>query len=58
MPVLSYVHQLFNCGQCQAYIHTLRWKNRPLQCPHCQSPKVLAPEGLILLAGVQMSSLK
>ena len=25
MPVLSYVHQLFNVDQCQAYIHTLRW---------------------------------
>ena len=37
MPVLSYVHQLFNAEQCQAYIHTLRWKDRPLQCPRCQS---------------------
>ena len=27
MPVLSYVHQLFNAEQCQAYIHTLRWKD-------------------------------
>jgi hypothetical protein len=26
MPVLSYVHQLFNADQCQSYIHTLRWK--------------------------------
>jgi hypothetical protein len=24
MPVLSYVHQLFNTEQCQAYIHTLQ----------------------------------
>ena len=24
MPVLSYIHQLFNIDQCQAYIHTLR----------------------------------
>src|SRR2546425_1438855 len=37
MPVLSYVHQLFNAEQCQASIHTLRWKDRPLQCPRCQS---------------------
>ena len=29
MAVLSYVHQLFNAAQCQAYIHTLRWKERP-----------------------------
>ena len=40
MPVLSYVHQLFNADQCQAYIHTLRWKDRPLQCPRCQSQDV------------------
>ena len=37
MPVLSYVHHLFNVAQCHAYIHTLRWKDRPLQCPRCQS---------------------
>ena len=37
MPVLSHVHQLFNAEQCQASIHTLRWKDRPLQCPRCQS---------------------
>ena len=37
MPMLSYLHQLFNVEQCQAYIHTLRWKDRPLQCPRCQS---------------------
>jgi transposase-like protein len=37
MPVLSHLHQLFNAEQCQAYIHILRWKDRPLQCPRCQS---------------------
>ena len=37
MPVLSHVHQLFNAEQCQAYIHTLRWKASPLHCPRCQS---------------------
>jgi hypothetical protein len=26
MPVLSYVHQLFNVDQCQAYIHTLLYR--------------------------------
>src|SRR6266702_2446393 len=36
MPVLSYVHHLFNTEQCHVYIHTLRWKDRPLQCPRCQ----------------------
>ncbi|HEY5864519.1 MAG TPA: IS1595 family transposase [Candidatus Tectomicrobia bacterium] len=40
MPVLSYIHQLLNVDQCQAYIHTLRWKDRPLQCPRCQSHHV------------------
>src|SRR5437667_4285985 len=37
MSVFSHLHQLFNAEQCQAYIHTLRWKDRPLQCPRCQS---------------------
>ena len=40
MSVLSYIHQLLNVDQCQAYIHTLRWKDRPLQCPRCQSHNV------------------
>jgi transposase len=44
MSVLSYVHQLFNVDQCQVYIQTLRWKERPLQCPRCQSQDV-APWG-------------
>ena len=40
MPVLSHLHQLFNVDQCQIYIHTLRWKDRPLQCPRCQSQDI------------------
>src|SRR5215472_14558277 len=40
MPVLSYIHQLFNAEHCHASIHTLRWKDRPLQCPRCQSHDV------------------
>ena len=40
MPVFSYLHQLFNAEQCQAYMHTLRWKDRPLQCPRCHSQDV------------------
>ena len=40
MPVLSYIHQLFDAEHCQAYIHTLRWKDRPLQCPRGQSQDV------------------
>src|SRR4029450_13417147 len=40
MSVLSYIHQLLNADQCQAYLHPLRWKDRPLQCPRCQSHNV------------------
>ncbi len=40
MPVLSQLHQLFHADTCHAYIHTLRWKDRPLQCPHCHSQEV------------------
>jgi transposase len=40
MSVLSYVHQLFSAEPCQVYIHTLRWKDRPLQCPRCQSHNI------------------
>ena len=40
MPVLSYVHHLFNVDQCHGYIHTLRWKDRALQCPRCQSQDI------------------
>jgi transposase-like protein len=37
MPGLSHLHQLFCANTCHAYIHTLRWQNRPLHCPRCQS---------------------
>jgi transposase-like protein len=40
MPMLSHVHQLFSAEQCQAYIHALRWKDRPLHCPRCHSHEV------------------
>jgi transposase-like protein len=40
MAVLLYIHQLFNVDQCQAYIHTLRWQDRPLPCPRCPSQDV------------------
>jgi transposase-like protein len=38
--MVSHLHHLFNSETCQAYIHTLRWKDRPLQCPRCQSLNV------------------
>ena len=40
MSMVSHLHQLFNTETCQAYIHALRWKDRPLQCPRCQSHHV------------------
>ena len=40
MSMVSHLHQLFNVETCQSYIHTLRWKDRPLQCPRCQSHDV------------------
>jgi transposase len=40
MSVLSHFHELFNIHTCHAYIHTLRWQDRPLQCPRCQSQNV------------------
>src|SRR2546422_1264024 len=40
MLILSYLHQLFNTDTCNAYLHTLRWKERPLHCPQCQSHDV------------------
>jgi transposase len=38
--MVSHLHQLFNPATCQSYIHRLRWKDRPLQCPRCQSHNV------------------
>ena len=40
MAMVSHLHHLFNSETCQSYIHTLRWKDRPLQCPRCQSLNV------------------
>ena len=40
MSIVSYLHHLFNPETCQAYIHALRWKEWPLQCPRCQSHNV------------------
>ena len=40
MSIVSHLHHFFNAETCQSYIHTLRWKDRPLQCPRCQSLNV------------------
>ena len=34
---LKHLPQLFDVDQCQTYIHTLRWQDRPLQCARCQA---------------------
>jgi len=31
------LHYIINADTCQSSIHTLRWNDRPLQCPRCQS---------------------
>jgi hypothetical protein len=40
MPGFSYLHLLFSPEQCHADLRTLRWKDRPLDCPRCQSQEV------------------
>jgi transposase-like protein len=40
MSIVLHLHQLFNAETCQSYIHTLRWKDRPLPCPRCRSHNV------------------
>jgi transposase-like protein len=40
MSLLPHIHQRFNADTCHAYIHTLRWTDRPLHCPRCQSHAV------------------
>src|ERR1051325_6428320 len=40
MSMVSHLHQLCNAETCQSYIHALRWKDRSLQCPRCQSHHV------------------
>jgi hypothetical protein len=46
MPVLSYLHELFNVDQCHAYLHTLRWKDRPLPVSPVPEPGGRAVIGL------------
>ena len=40
MSMVSPLHHFFHAETCQSYIHTLRWKDRPLQCPRCESLNV------------------
>lgn len=40
MSIISHLHPLLNEETCQAYLHKLRWKDRPLACPHCESEDI------------------
>jgi transposase-like protein len=40
MSMVSHLHHFFHAETCQSSIHTLRWKDRPLQCPRCESLNV------------------
>lgn len=40
MSLLSSFLDLFSPEACQRYIHRLRWQDKSLQCPRCQSPQV------------------
>jgi hypothetical protein len=43
MSIVSHLHHFFHAETCQSYIHTLRWKDRPLQCPRPRSRGLTAP---------------
>src|SRR5262245_45679022 len=40
MSIVSHLYNLFNAETCQSYIYALRWQDRPLPCPRCQSHHV------------------
>ena len=40
MSMVSHLHDLFNPETGRSYLHTLRWQDRRLQCPRCQSLNV------------------
>lgn len=44
MEILRSIVDFLNEEACQRYIHALRWKGRPLECPYCQSHDI-APWG-------------
>jgi predicted Zn-ribbon and HTH transcriptional regulator len=52
MSIVAHLHHLFHPETCQSYIHMLRWKDRPLQCPRCQSHNVGKPRHDILSTSV------
>ena len=44
MEIVQSIVSLLDEEACQRYIHHLRWRNRPLECPHCHSQDI-APWG-------------
>lgn len=52
MPILSHLRPLFNTETSSAAIHTLRWKDRPLACPRCQSQDLKPTVGLVSRSGM------
>ena len=39
MAMVSHLHHFFHAETCQSSIHTLRWKDRPLQCLSLSEPQ-------------------
>lgn len=44
MEIIQSIVHLLDEEACQRYLHSLRWKDRPLECPYCHSQEV-APWG-------------
>lgn len=44
MEIVQSIVHLLDEEACQRYIHHLRWRNRPLECPHWHSQDI-APWG-------------
>ena len=42
MSIASHLHHLFNTETCQAYIHALRWKNRPRNAPDVRATTLVS----------------
>jgi hypothetical protein len=58
MAMVSHLPHLFNPATCPSYLHTWRWKARPLQCPRCQSRSVGSRGPAHAQSGLQRSRCK
>jgi hypothetical protein len=54
MSIVSHLHHLFNPETCQACIHTLRWKDRPLQCPPWSTVSTFSLEAVLFCERTQL----